>query len=899
MKNSMLLAACRRVAPILLLAVLGLYALPASAEARRGQLPNGLSYFIDPAKTSDGKISFLLVVRVGEYQVSPQDYQAAHVLEHIVIASDHVAAQKGDIRSRVAAFGGLWGSDGNAVTTPEVTRYFVKLPAGNPAALDAGLDILRDWVTPRSLSDEEIDRERKAVVEEARQGASEVSIARLEAQLRTWFPGNPLFDFRRDRIGEISAAPDAIRALHRIWYRPPEMALIVRGDVDPDRVAAEIAARFGSIPRGDPAPAPAAPAMLPLAGGHYIDLPSDGASESRLELSFKYRLSESDLEAGARDTAIGLIADRAAAPILAGLAERYDAPATGVAFASRLHAFAGTGILSLSAAMAPGKAREALAELLGVAAALRGEGLAEAEIEAARRELLQSLAAPEAEAAEQFERVFVSGRPAPSVAKVRAALGTVIAADVNRWLAERLDPLHRDVFLFYQRSRQPSVPDPAEFEVLARSAEERRAMKLARPEIREPVFIPFVPPAIAANPPVSETNGFMRWRLPRSGATLLYRRTPGAPMTLILSRPGGMARVPRARWGTAALIGPTVAGSGLAGLDGLELARLYAARGISMIPVIKDRREGIEARASTEHLPLLLDLVRAQLLHPLCRVQAFDAARRAEADREGGNGDGDPDAIAQGAFYEMRARALGSRFLPDRAAVQAATAEIICQDYLAMVGDASGMVIAAEGDLEPAELYRSIAATIDLPSPRAKRTAPVLASLPVTRAGRHMLRTGDGARANVVLMMQWLGKDERAGKLAAAILNERMGRRLRTVEKGTYVVSAGYVADAGDGVVRLYVNFDTGEGDVDRLIGAAKDEIEKLRADGGTADELQSARALVPLRSRLTPAQAAETWLARGTLTPAGEVSDAEVRAWIARHLDLARLHDFIRLPED
>jgi zinc protease len=897
MQRSNALASCRRVATLLVL-LLCSFALPAAAETnatRQGRLANGLTYFIDPAKAGDGKISFTLIVKVGEYQTLPHEQSTAHVLEHIIHTSAHVADRKGSLRARLASFGGVWGEDSNAATQSDYTTYFVKLPASDSAALAAGLDILTDWMAPRDLSDDEIEREIKAVIEEARQGASDLSIERLEAQLRTWFPGEPLYDFRRDGIGHLSATPAGIRALHKQWYTPPNMAIVIRGGVDPDAVLAQLESRYANIPRGEPSPAATAPGALPLTGGNYVLLASRGASESKVRFTYKYRVAPFGSEDRAKDFAVTMIVDKAAQAALGGLAERYDAPISGIGLDSERGYYPGVDILTLTGAMAPGREREALGELVRVAATLGGEGLAEADIERARKETIAAFADRPANAADRFQRFFISGHYDPLPEAVRSAAERITVAEVNAWLGHRLDRTNRDIFLSYPLSASASVPDAAAFDALARTAEQAPPLKLARSDIRNPVFIAFIPAAVRAKAPTPEGQDFVRWRLPRSGATLLYRRIETTQVKIAMLRRGGLSRVSPEHRFFAAMIGPVVSGSGLAGLDIFELGRFNASHGVSLAPLVKGRREGLEASAPKEELPLLLDLVRAQLLQPLCRGEAFEAVKRALTAPD----NADADAIAGREFDTMVQRALGNPFLLDRDRLGAVKAADVCRDYLSMTGDTSDMVIAVEGDDDPARIYRAVAAALDLPPTTTKTSAPEPAPPVAMRAGRDVLRAGDGKLANVVLMMQWeAGDKDLAGQLVASIMSERLTARLRSVEKATYWAMAGFSAEPNSGAARFFLSFDTAPEQVDRLILAAKQEIEKLRRDGITARELASARALVPKHAAMAPLDVTEVWLSRRTLAPQPQASHAEVAAWIKRRIDVSRLREFVRLPQ-
>lgn len=867
---------------------------------RRGVLPNGLTYFIDPAKRSDGKILFRLLLPVGEKDVLPREQSVAHVVEHIVFAGAHVVGRKGPMRARIERFGGVLGNDANAATATSHTSYFVKVPAARDGVLDAGIDFLADWMAPRDLTDEEIDREIQAVIEERRREATEATLDRSAAQHAAWFPGHPHYDYRPDRPDALSATPAAVRALFGQYYVPPNMAVIVAGDVDPDAALAVITAKLGAIPRGKPAPRLADAGLLPVEGGHFVPLAIDGPSESRIELTFKYRTARGGTAERARERAVALIVDRAAASLLPALFDRYDAPnRSGGLQSETMYRYPGIQMLSLQSAVRSGETRAGLAELLRIAATLRRDGFADEDIERARAAAIASLATVQIESADRLDVVYLEGAADPAPREIAAAAATVSAAEVNAALAGWLDPAHRDVFVFYPRSTEASVPSAADFAALDREATGAPSLRLTVPELRSPAFTPFVRLAVAPRSGVDIGGGYLRWTLPRSGATLIVRRSNTRDISLAMRRRGGLARADPADASLLALASDVVGRSGLAALDAFEFGRFGLARNISIVQRLALDHETLIASAPVDAWPMLLKLARAGLLQPLCRAEAFEDVRKSRLDTASVEAEFQETA----AFQAMIGRSLGVVAVtvdPER--LRVLDAEEICAFYARIPGDTADMVIAIESNLDPATVYQAVASVLDLPRQRdplvkaGRAPRPDVAGHPrPTRAGRDVLRIGSRPSARIEMISRRAGGgDERPGEIVAILLSQRLNARLRAAEKGTYDVGVSFGVD--DAI--LSISFDTGPDKVDRMIAAAKDELERLRRDGAGTDEIATARALVR-EAPLTPLFAAETWLKHGSFGTPPPVSDAAVRAWIARALDPALFHEFIRLPKE
>jgi len=871
-------------------------AVPAGAiEPVEGQLSNGLTYFIDPEPTPDRKISFRLLVRVGEWQTLPREQSVAHVVEHIVHASAHVAGSKGSLRSRLERLGGVWGSDTNAATTEYYTAYYVQLPAANPASLKTGFDILYDWMAPRILSDEEIEREIGAVIEERRRGSTEAAAARWETQNRIWFPGKKLYDYKRDAIGTLSATSGGIRDLHRLWYKPSNMAVIIRG-TNSDHALAAVKERLGSIPRGEPAPASVDADLLPIEGGHYALLASDGPSESKIEMTFKYRPAGFGSIANVTEKAIGLIVDQAARRAVEGLLERYGGPIASLSLRTRSpYEYPALDMLTLVAIPAPGQTQEALTDLLRLARTLRTEGFSTADIERARQEVVASLKGADADASDRFESLYLRGQAEPAPRNILTAATGVAPAEVNAQLSLWLDPTHRDVFMFFPKTAAAGVPSVSQFDVMVAAAEREPPFILEAPANKKPNL---TSPGVAGamlTPPSRENAGYVRWQLPRSQATLLYRRAETDEFRIALLRYGGLSNTDPTNLAAAAMADAVVSRSGLAGLNGFELARFYSSEEISVEPNISVGREGLLAKAPADRSTALLDLVREQFLQPSCRADAFEDVKRERLDTD----NVEADALDRADFAARVENLLGSPFAVTRDMLAAVEVADVCREYTRMLSDTSNMVIAIEGDLEAKALYQRVASRLDIPSRRANRQKSKIRTVLPTQAGRDIFLGRKGNAASVVMVTQWVAdRDESAGALAASILDRRISARLRDVEKGTYAVSVGMTPGNQGSGARFSINFDTAPEFVERMIAAVTEELEIVRRDGVNPDELEAARALVR-EPPLSPQLAAEAWLMDGTLRARPPATDKAVRAWIERRIDPSRFHEFVRVPSN
>lgn len=222
--------------------------LPVDKNVRMGKLDNGLTYFIRYNNWPEHRANFYIAQKVGSIQEEESQRGLAHFLEHMAFnGSDHF---KGNnliewCRSKGIEFGG----DLNAYTSIDQTVYNIdNVPTEQPSTIDTCLLILRDWSCGLSLEQDEIDKERGVIHEEWRLRTSANS-RMLERNLPKLYPGSKYG--LRFPIGLMSVVDNFKRQelvdYYHKWYHPLNQGIIVVGDVDVDRVEAEIKRLFGSI----------------------------------------------------------------------------------------------------------------------------------------------------------------------------------------------------------------------------------------------------------------------------------------------------------------------------------------------------------------------------------------------------------------------------------------------------------------------------------------------------------------------------------------------------------------------------------------------------------------------------------------------------------------------------
>lgn len=334
------------------------------------QLDNGLRV-ITCAMPYAYSVSVGLHVAVGSRYESEELAGISHFVEHMLFKGTEKRPSPQALADQIEGRGGMF----NAATAQEGTVLWAKLPRGH---LDLALDVLADMLRHSLLLPEEIEKERRVILEElaASQDVPEELVSQLIYEI-TW-PGHPL---GRD----IAGTPESVRRITReamaahlaSHYGPRSTVLSVAGDVDHEQVVATAAALLG-----DWAAAPAA---------SFQPAPADGADvraailhrdteQTHLILHLP-AFSRRDPDRYALGLLHGVLGEGMSSRLFLEIRERL-----GLAYAvdSYVTLLSDTGVMGVYAAVAPENVQQALRAVLGELRRLREAPVAPEALERAR-----------------------------------------------------------------------------------------------------------------------------------------------------------------------------------------------------------------------------------------------------------------------------------------------------------------------------------------------------------------------------------------------------------------------------------------------------------------------------------------------------------------------------------
>ncbi|MBS1644042.1 MAG: insulinase family protein [Bacteroidetes bacterium] len=206
--------------------------LPSDPNVLKGQLSNGLTYYIRTNKKPANKVELRLVVKAGSILEDDDQQGLAHFMEHMNFNGlKHF--EKNELVSYLQSIGVEFGADLNAYTSFDETVYILPIPTDKPGNLEKGFQIIEDWSHNALLTDKDINDERPVVLEESRLGKGA-----NDRMLKKYFPKYASGTKYAERlpIGKDAILktfkPDVLRRFYKDWYRPNLQAVMVVGDID-------------------------------------------------------------------------------------------------------------------------------------------------------------------------------------------------------------------------------------------------------------------------------------------------------------------------------------------------------------------------------------------------------------------------------------------------------------------------------------------------------------------------------------------------------------------------------------------------------------------------------------------------------------------------------------------
>lgn len=397
---------------------------PSADNVARTTLANGLEVVV-VANHLAPAVTTVMNYDVGSRQ-APTDFPGmAHAQEHMMFrGTDSVSANQ--ISAIAAGMGGRF----NAATRDEGTQYYFSVPAEH---LGVALRLQAERMKSVANKPEDWHKERGAIKKEVGRDLSNPGYVAYKKLRKRLFAGTP---YSHDALGtkpsldQTSAA--MLQKFHDTWYAPNNATLVIAGDVDPEAVVGTVDKMFADVSRKD------------LPERSTIELPDVDTKPIRMTtdrgqgvayLAFRTP-GTNDPKAYATLKVLGKILNDPRGRLYSKLV--VSGQSLGTSFSTQTLRESGIGYAAAS--FAKGSDSESLvAHLKQVLTTIANEGVTEAQVQAAKRQLKTSSSAAQDSISGQAQRWSraVAIRQFHSPRALTQRMAKVDADQVNQ-LARRL-----------------------------------------------------------------------------------------------------------------------------------------------------------------------------------------------------------------------------------------------------------------------------------------------------------------------------------------------------------------------------------------------------------------------------------------------------------------------------
>jgi zinc protease len=612
--------------------------IPVDPKVSKGVLKNGMTYYVRSNSEPQNRAELMLVVKAGSVDEDDDQKGLAHFAEHMAFNGTK-NFPKNELIKYFESIGMEFGPEINAYTSFDETVYMLKVPLDSALYLEKGLQVLFDWASQITDSDEEIEKERGVIREELR-GGRNASFRMQQKWLPVFLHESKYAD--RLPIGELdiieNAPPEALRRFRNDWYRPDLMAVIVVGDFDQEEMVQKVKQKFAEIP------APENPRKK-----EYFDIPPHEETlvsivtdkEAQYPMAFvlyKHPLEKAKTIADYRKSIIHNLYNAMINNRLAEKTQQAEPPF--IAGQSSYSGMFGPIYVYQSVAVCHnGKIEEGLKAVLLENERVKKFGFTETELERQKKALLNQLEKVYNEreqqksvqyAREYMRNFLMTEEPIPGIENeyeyVKTFLPEISLEEVNtlaeKWITEE----NRVVVITAPEIEGMKVPDEEEVFALLEEVEQTEVEPYDDAVADVPLISDEPWPGKVIHEKKIEKVDAVEWIL-ENGATVIIKPTEFKEDEILFSAwsPGGTSLYEAEDDVSAGFAATIMSMSGIAGFDKITLDKMLSDKVFSLSPYVSQVREGFNGNAAVKDIELLLQMVYLYFTQPRFDETSFQA----------------------------------------------------------------------------------------------------------------------------------------------------------------------------------------------------------------------------------------------------------------------------------
>ncbi len=830
-------------------------AIPFNDQVKVGKLENGLTYYIQKNPKPEKRVELRLAINAGSMQEDDDQLGLAHFTEHMLFNGTKNFA-KNDIVSYLQSVGVKFGADLNAYTSFDETVYMLPIPADNPEILEKGFQILEDWAHLATFDNEEIDKERGVVIEEWRTGRG--AGQRMRDQ---YFPKLLKGSRYAERlpIGELEILQnfkyETAKRFYKDWYRPDLMAVVVVGDIDIAEMEQKIKKYFGNL-KTTANPRPKKLYEIPNHPETLISIATDKETPFT-QVQVYYKQPKKEMKT------VGDYRESLAADLYAEMLNSRFEELTQAANPPFNSAFGGYGgLLRTKDSYFTSASVDEKNILSGLKAALTENkrvlqhGFNASELERAKTALLTRYERQYNERNKtesgrlvmRYVSYFLEGSPEPGIEweydMVKKLLPSIKVEDINAMPQKWITKENRVVIITAPEKEGLKIPNEAEVAKVLEEVEKTSVEPYEDKVIDEPLMAEMPTPGKVESEKQLTAVGATEIVL-SNGVKVILKSTDFKDDEILMTAfsMGGHSLVEDADYYSATNASSIVNESGIREFSATDLQKLLTGKTVNVNPFIGELSEGFSGSASPKDFETMLQLVNLYFTAPRQDKTAFESYVNKQKSFLQNLGKSPQFAFfdKQFSIFTQNHPRGGSIPKPeDFDKIDLDRAYAIYKDRFA---DASDFTFVMVGNFETDKIKPLLETYLgSLPALNRKENFRDLGIRPPSEAVAETFEKGTDPKSQVLISYTgtFKKKEERyLMRSLAEVLTIKLIENLREEKGGVY----GTRANASTSLFpyqnyNMSVNFTCAPENVQELMAAVYEEIEKVQKNGPTLEDL-------------------------------------------------------------
>lgn len=838
--------------------------IPADPDVKIGKLSNGLTYYIRKNAEPRNRAVLYMALKAGSLMETDAQQGLAHFTEHMAFNGTK-DFPKNELINYLQKAGVKFGADLNAYTSFDQTVYQLPIPTDSAELFKNGFKILANWAGHISMMSPDIDEERGVIVEEDRQRGKNAQ-SRIQEQLLPVLLHGSRYA-QRIPIGKIDIIQnfkhEEIRNFYRDWYRPNLQAVIAVGDFDVAAVENLIKDNFGKLT--NPAkPKPHNTYDLPDHKEPIVKIVTDKEFPYNVAMAFiRQRHKSSQTTEDLRRNMVISMANGMLGARISELKQKGTAPfVDGQATYGQYQGGLVPGIEAATVLAVTKNGGELAAGLAGVMAEFERAaqfGFTASELEVVKK---QSEAANEKANREKdkiasntfvqaYLKNFMYGAPIVSpdfrYDITKKFLDEITVEEVNAAVKKMLGKENLSIIVQAPEKEKASLPTADQ--LLAAIRDAGKGLKPYEDnKVNKPLLDKKPLAGKVTNTEKIESIGVTKLTL--SNGVVIYLKPTDFKNDQILFTSyaqGGVSQAEDKDYMAVNYAG-NIPGDGIGEFDNPSLRRLLAGTTASASAYVNELYQGFGGSASPKDLETALQLVYAYATNPRKDPVVFKKNIE-EYSIYLQNADDSPENVFNDTVTAVLTSNHPREKKPTMAELNNISLDRSFEFYKSRFADASGQTFVFVGNFDVAAITPLLETYLGgLPANNKAEKFVDRGVRPRSGKNERIVKKGIEDKASVKMFFynSYNYAPENNIQLSALsdILEFKVLERLREKEGGVYSPNVGVGFEKYPyGNYSLSVSFSCAPVNVDKLVNAVLDEIEKIKKTGATADDITKFKA--------------------------------------------------------